>query len=448
MMNGWSYIRLIDALRKAGLPISPQDFAEALTCLERFPELSAEIILKTSLIHRPHDRLIFQTIWQILFSADFSETVGSSLPLMLENGQSTFGSGGQEIGQGSGGISRKSNNLPALLPLPAFETATKGLPDVPSDLVFEEMVKKMLSEINYYGWINAVDLALQRGELTEEQWQAFQDEGSALQDLVRQELVKGQMLTENNWQPLQRLYWKHKPLQSLTDAEKTLVQAALRQWARKLAVHPGLRWRKSSRGVLDLRQTVQGAFHGDGKVFRLRYHRRVPRVPELVVLCDVSNSVAPYAEFLLFLVGRLRTRFRKVRLFFFIDTLWDVSGQIWDEDLGELQEEIESWGRKASSGFSDYGQVFQDFTRDVLSEVSSKATLLIMGDGKNNYRPPRSEYLAQISEQVRQVYWLNPLNVEEWSERDNVISSYQPYCTKIYRCRTVEDLQKIARRLF
>ena len=383
-MNGWSLIRLVEALRKAGLIISPQDFAEALSCLEHFPKLSEELILRTTLIHRPHDRPIFQLVWQMLSSAETTETIASSLPFILENGRSTFGSGGQEIGQGSGGISKKSK-LPTLLPLPTFESATKGLPDVPSDLFFEKMVKKMLSEINYYGWISAVDLALKRGDLTEEQWQTFQDKSSALQEHVRSELVKGQILAENNWQSLKRLYWKHKPLISLTDTEKSLVQAALSQWARKLAVHPGSRWRISSRGALDLQQTVQSVFQGDGKIFRLRYHRRTPRVPELIVLCDVSNSVAPYAEFLLFLVGRLKARFRKVRLFFFIDTLWDVSSHIWDEDLGELQEEIESWGRKASSGFTDYGQVFQEFTRDILSEVSSKATLLIMGDGKNNY---------------------------------------------------------------
>jgi len=157
----------------------------------------------------------------------------------------------------------------------------------------------------------------------------------------------------------------------------------------------------------------------------------------------VSNSVAPYAEFLLFLVSRLRRRFRRVRLFFFVDVVWEVPPKFWDLDMDDWQEEITSTGNKAGSGFSDYGKVFKELT-SFLPEIPASATVLILGDGKNNFRPAQPEYLAQIRNQVRKVIWLNPLPETEWDDRDNVLPFYRHLCTKVYRCRTADDLQHIS----
>lgn len=443
-MNSWDLIRLVNALRSAGLPVSSQDFAEALESLHKFPFIDKAILLRTIFIHRPQDQPVFQMVWQTIYKPLISETRPSQTKLINNK---SCNSGGQGTGQGSGGLSLNPQN-PSLeaRPILAFNPAA-GVTDLPSDLQFEDLLKKALGDMDYYAWINSYELAYQRGDITEEQWLHKCQEAAELQQLVRGQLIAWQVEQENSWLPLRRQYWRHKPLQSLNTEEKYLVQAALKQWGRKLAVRPGWRRHPSSRGKIDFSRTVHNAFQGDGKIFHLSFHRGIPRDPELVILCDVSNSVAPYVEFLLFLVGRIRARFRRVRLFFFIDTLWDVSGRIWDEDLDELQEEIESWGRQSSSGFSDYGQVFRDFAAQVLPEISAQATMLIMGDGKNNYRPPRIEYLAQIRDQIRKVIWLNPLNMEEWSERENALSVYQPYCSRIYRCRTVDDLHLIARHL-
>jgi len=135
-------------------------------------------------------------------------------------------------------------------------------------------------------------------------------------------------------------------------------------------------------------------------------------------------------------------------VFFFIDSVWDVSEFVWDDDLGAVKQEIKSWGIKASSGFSDYGAVFRELAESSLTEVSSRATLVILGDGKNNYRAAQSEYLAQISERVRHIVWLNPLDVQEWNELDNMMKEYQRYCSKVYRCRSASDLQRVVKDIF
>jgi len=85
---------------------------------------------------------------------------------------------------------------------------------------------------------------------------------------------------------------------------------------------------------------------------------------------------------------------------------------------------------------------------NLLKEVSARATLVILGDGKNNYRSAQTEYLAQISNKVRHVFWLNPLDLQDWNESDNSMKEYQTYCSKVYRCRSASDLQRVVKDVF
>ncbi|SPF39409.1 VWA domain containing CoxE-like family protein [Candidatus Desulfosporosinus infrequens] len=452
-MDGWNFIRLVHALRQVSLSISSQDILDAQTCLFRFPGLSEKQVVKSIFIHRPQDASIFEAIWRILIEnpegriESFPED-RTKVPVIDES-QDSSGLGGQGVGRGSGGVSLTSKgsildtaNISTLVPFSRLEELTNG------GFELEEMVKKVLAELDYYTWINSYDLAYQRSELTEESWYIHQDRRSALISEIRQQLLTAQVSHENSWEPLVRQHWLYKSLSTLTDKEKELVKSSIRKWARKLAVRPGSRWKSSHRGTIDISRIVQQSVQRNGFIFNLNYHQRVPRASELVVLCDVSNSMASFVEFLIYLVTCLRARFRKIRVFFFIDSVWDVSEFVCDDDLSGVKQEIKSSGDKVSSGFSDYGAVFREMAENRLRDVSTRATLIILGDGKNNYRPTQTEYLAQISEKVRNVFWLNPLEIQEWNERDNMMNEYKNYCSKVYRCRSASDLHRIVQDVF
>ncbi|MDR3601441.1 MAG: VWA domain-containing protein [Desulfosporosinus sp.] len=452
-MDGWKFIGLVHALRQVSVSISSQDILDVQTCLARFPDLAEKQIIKSIFIHRPQDTEIFEAVWGILLEypesslQEYSED--GTINSVLEEAQDSSGTGGQGLGHGTGGVSLtvKGNILEAsqvsnLIPFARLEELTS------SGVEFEDVVKTILSEMDYYTWINAYDLADQRGELSEETWYEHQDSRAFLVREIRQRLLTVQVGNENSWEPLVRQHWLLKSLSTLTDREKELVKSSIRKWARKLAMRPGSRWKNSRRGTIDISRIVQQSVQWGGLIFHLNYRQRIPRASELVVLCDVSNSMAAFVEFLIYLVTCLRARFRKIRVFFFIDSVWDVSEFVCDDDLSGVKQEIKSWGDKVSSGFSDYGAVFRELAENRLREVSTRATLVILGDGKNNYRPPQTEYLAQISEKVRNVFWLNPLEVQEWNERDNMMKEYRNYCSKVYRCRSASDLQRIVQDVF
>ncbi|HZK83689.1 MAG TPA: VWA domain-containing protein [Desulfosporosinus sp.] len=452
-MDGWNFIKLVHALRRVSVSISSQDILNAQVCLERFPDILDKQILKSLFIHRPQDSSIFETIWRILLENRESSvqdyTGEGTVKTVLEETEDRFGIGGHGAGRGSGGVSLtvKGNILSSsqITDLVSFSRLEEM---ISNGLEFEEIVQTILVEMDYYTWINSNDLAYQRRQLSEDTWYKHQDSRSSLIQEIRQRVMTAQVTHENSWEPLARQHWLIKPLSTLTEEEKDLVKSSIQKWARKLALSPGSRWKTSRRGSIDISRIIQKSVQSDGNIFYLSYRQRIPRAPELVVLCDVSNSMAAFVEFLIYMVTCLRVRFRKIRVFFFIDSVWDVSDFVWDNDLDGVKQEIKSWGRKASSGFTDYGVVFRELAEDKLRNLSSRATVVILGDGKNNYRPAQTEYIAQISSKVRNVFWLNPLESEELNEPDNVMIEYQKYCTKVYRCRSASDLQRVVKDVF
>lgn len=452
-MDGWKLTRLVHDLRQVSIVISTQDIIEAQTCFTRFPEISEKEILKALFIHRIQDLPTFEMVWRILMEnpelLDQKPSPDHAKVPPVVGKQVSPGVGGLGEGSGSGGTSLtakgtvvEAEHISRLIPYARLEELAG------SGLDFEDQVAVILKEMDYHTWINSYDLAYRRGELSEEKWYAIQAIRSALILEIRHLAMATQVNHRNSWQPVVKQHWLYKPLSSINEREKALVKSSIKKWARKLALRPGLRWKTSRRGTIDLSRIVQQSVSCDGVLMRLSYRQRIPSAPELVVLCDVSNSMASYVEFFMYLVSCLRARFRKIHLYFFIDSIWDISDSIREAGLADVKQEIESWGYKGSSGFSDYGTVFKEFAENKLNDISLRSNLIILGDGKNNYRPAQPEYLAMISEKVKSIVWLNPLEFEEWQDRDNTMKEYQPYCSKVYRCRSASDFQRIVHNVF
>lgn len=438
-------LKLIAALRQA-LPLSTQDIIDAMNALSRFPSLPEKDVLRTLLIHRLEDVPTFNFVWDMLFA----DSESHPRPALFQN-PSEIGSapGGLGFGRGTGGISLEqgasgagSSNLKA-----QAMALLEVLAPLKNEENEEEAFKQILGNLGLYAWLNSQELAFKRGEISSDAWDDIQDEYLTLQAALRQVMQAWQIQRENSWNRLKEQHLKNISLLNLTPLEKQRVQTAIRQWGRTLAVHPGPRFRPNLRGTLDISRSLCQVARYDGFIVKPARKTRVPKVPEMIVLCDVSNSVAPYVEFLLYLVLKLRSNFRRIRLFLFIDALFEFTDLPFDPDLSELEETIHAWAHKGSSGFSDYGMVFREFADRVLPSISARSTLLVLGDGKNNYRPPQTESLSTIREKVRRVIWLNPLEPDDWLERDNALAVYREHCSQIFRCRTLDDLHQIARQL-
>src|SRR4029079_18768347 len=107
------------------------------------------------------------------------------------------------------------------------------------------------------------------------------------------------------------------------------------------------------RRPLDCRRTVRASVSTGGVPLTTHHKPKRPHRAELVVLCDVSGSVANFAQFTLMLVYALHEQFGKVRAFTFVDQVHEVTDVFRPgADLGEVMAELAArtehaaaWGR-------------------------------------------------------------------------------------------------------
>lgn len=161
--------------------------------------------------------------------------------------------------------------------------------------------------------------------------------------------------------------------------------------ARTLATRLAARRRRSRSGEIDLRKTLRKSMSTGGVPIDVVLKKPHPARPELVVLCDVSGSVAGFSHFTLMLVSALRQQFSRVRVFAFIDTTDEVTDMFGPEaDLAVAVQRItREAGVYTRDGHSDYGHAFVSFLDKYPNVLSPRSSLLVLGDGRNNYRNPR-----------------------------------------------------------
>jgi len=236
---------------------------------------------------------------------------------------------------------------------------------------------------------------------------------------------------------------REKEFYRLDQLEIQEIRKQITKMARKLASRYARRYRRAKHGKIDLRRTIKNAMINGGTPIRLKYRRRVISKPELILLCDVSGSVAVFSEFMLQLVYTIQNRFSHIRSFLFVNTVDEVTEYFTNNSIEEALEKAFAKARYAMSPFSDYGRVFRQFEKEYLPTFSPQSTLIILGDARNNYRHDERDCLQRIGEQVRKILWFNPQPQEEWNTEDSIIGIYAPYCRQVFECRNLKQLEEV-----
>jgi len=211
--------------------------------------------------------------------------------------------------------------------------------------------------------------------------------------------------------------------------------------ARRLAVRLSARRRHGREGRLDFRKTVRASL-ATGGVPVITHHRpRKVHKPELVVLCDVSGSVAGFSHFTLMLTQALREHFTGVRAFAFVDSTDEVTR--FFRPGADVADAVTRIGREADvvsfDGHSDYGNAFEVFADRWPSALGPKTSLLILGDGRTNYRRPGLPVLGDMVKRCRSAHWLNPEPRRLWGSGDSAADAYGEIIDMV-ECRNAAQL--------
>lgn len=198
----------------------------------------------------------------------------------------------------------------------------------------------------------------------------------------------------------------------LTTREHTLaIEALMRRFARQLR---RLRLRREARSRqgrrLDLAATIRRSVATGGTPLRLcwREHRRVR--PRLVLLLDVSRSMAAYGFFYLRLARALSAELADVHSFIFHTRVLEVSGALRDPDPLRAQERLQllaqGWG-----GGTRIGESLAQFDREHGARMlHSRTAVLVMSDGYDTGDPAvLAGALRRLRGRARRIVWFNPL---------------------------------------
>lgn len=211
--------------------------------------------------------------------------------------------------------------------------------------------------------------------------------------------------------------------------------------ARTLATRLAAKRRRAANGQIDMRKTLRKSMSTGGVPIEVVLKKPHPARPELVVLCDVSGSVAGFSHFTLMLVSALRQQFSRVRVFAFIDTTDEVTHMFGPEaDLAVAVQRItREAGVYTRDGHSDYGHAFVSFAQNFPNVLSPRSSLLILGDARNNYRNPETELLTRMVNASRHAHWLNPEPKHLWGSGDSAVPRYTDLIP-MHECRSAKQL--------
>nr|WP_036569496.1 VWA domain-containing protein [Nocardia sp. BMG51109] len=234
----------------------------------------------------------------------------------------------------------------------------------------------------------------------------------------------------------------------ISENELAELRRSSQRLARVLASRLAARRRRSRRGEIDLRKTLRKSMSTGGVPIKLAARKPRPGRPDLVLLCDISGSVAGFSSFTMFLVNALREQFSRVRIFAFVDRVDEVT-DLFDQvtPLDQVTRRIFAEAKVVGiEGHSDYGAALEGFAENWSDAVTSRTSLLILGDARTNYRDPALDTLRQLVEVAKHAYWLNPEAEKMWGTGDSAADRYDEII-EMHECRSARQLTTVVSRL-
>jgi len=203
---------------------------------------------------------------------------------------------------------------------------------------------------------------------------------------------------------------QHRDFEQMSQAE---IDAALKAISRLRLPVPERRTRRyqpSRNGArIDFRASLRRALRPEGLIdLRKRDPRRRP--PPLVILCDISGSMARYTRMFLHFMHAITNDRDRVYCFTFGTRLSNVSRALRNKDvdvaLQKASAQVEDW-----SGGTRIGQTLHEFNNKWSRRVLGQgAVVLLITDGLDREGATGlAEEMERLHKSCSRLIWLNPL---------------------------------------
>ncbi len=475
LLNGF-----VVELRNAGLPVSLTENLDAMEAVQHIPLEDREAFkyaLGATLIKNNAHWRAFETVFEVYFSLRGSEY------RIVEGDESSMDEMWREMqeqmrqGEGKGGAGGSMDDLTpeeiahllmqALLngdqamtramarqavqrfagmepgrPVGGTYYLYRTLRNLDLDAMLEKLMEASRQQVG--GELTTLEERLEREEF-EHRIEEFKGE---IEAEIRRRLVAdrgAEAMAKTLRKPLpEDVEFMHASRDEMQALRKSLYPLT-----RKLAARLARKRRHGRKGPLDFRNTVRHSLSYGGVPAEPKFKYPRPAKPELMVVADISGSVAAFARFTLMLVYAIQNQFSKVRSFVFIDGIDE--GTEYFKTTEDITEAIHRINTEADvvwvDGHSDYGHAFEVFWERYGKDVGPKTTVLFLGDARNNYHASQAWVIKEVAAKARHVYWLNPEPRSYWDTGDSIVSDYGVHTDGVYECRNLRQLESFVEKL-
>src|SRR5512145_1968984 len=443
-------LQLIAALRASGVRVSLAESAEAFSAVDLMGIQHREhfrLSLRTTLIKDVRDLPVFDKLFPLFFG-------NGEPPMMGGNPQDDMTP--EEAQQLAEALRQYAQNLRQRMErLMNGEQLSKeelealgkmvGLNQA-DDLRYQEwMAQRMMRALAFpevrearrelMEQLQQMGMSKERVEQIRDQ---IQQNMQGLEDQIRQfagERIAEKLSEQPTGESMDNLM--NRPFQSLAEDEKKTLQREVKRLAAALRTRIALRQKRAKSGQLDPKTTIRANLKYHGVPMEIKYRDRT-RKPKLVVICDVSTSMRFCSELMLSFLFALQGQVRKTHAFAFIDHLESISEDFSGTDADEAIQSV-LWRMPSGHYNTDLGWALNDFNSEYMDTLNSGTTLIIVGDGRNNYNDPRLDIFSTMARRATRTIWLNPEPPHLW-HGDSDMPKYAPLCTNVLKVSNLREL--------
>lgn len=466
----------IQELRRAGLPVSLTENLDAMEAVRHVPLEDREAFkyaLGATLVKNHAHWRAFETVFEVYFSLRGAEyRIDPDKPDAdgLDALETAAGDGHR---RGGGAMDRMTpEELAAML----FSALMRGDEALMRALARQAVSRyagmepgrpvggtyylfRTLRNLDLDGMLERLMEAAREqagGELTPLAERLERDEFRARIDALRKEIeaeIRRRLVADRGAEAMAKTLRKPLPedidFMHATRDEMMALRRAIAPLARRLAVRLARKRRHGRRGPLDFRSTMRHSLSYGGVPAEPKFRNPRPKKPEIMVIADISGSVAAFARFTLMFVHAISSQFSRVRSWVFVDGIDEVTR--FFEQADDVGEAVHRVNTEADviwvDGHSDYGHALETFYARWGKEVTPKTSILLLGDARNNYHAAQAWVVKELRKKARHVYWLNPEPRSYWDTGDSIVSEYGIHCDGVYECRNLRQLERFVEQI-
>ncbi len=465
-------LEFANLLRKSGIRVSVAEAIDAFSALDELSLDEREIFrdaLRASMVKRSEDISTYDQLFDLFWSGfhdNLRDAFGEATRALegkfdleqllkaLQEGMGNLPPGELDLSELARAL--LTQDLSALEKMIREAAEQAGVARIENLLQIGFFSRRVMERMNAEGAAQELrDLAarLQAAGMSEGEAQALEELIERLMEALRKAVrnLTERELQKQNFDYMEKFRREtliEKSFYHLTEEEVRQMREVVNRLAQRIKNVLSIRRRRLQKGKLDLHQTLRRNMARGGVPFELSFKQRKKDRPKLVILCDVSSSVANVSRFMLQFVYSLQECFTKIRSFVFVAELGEVTQVFRDNDISDAIDKALDGGDVINVYTrSNFGYAFHHFWQNFLSAIDKRTTVLVLGDARNNYNDPRAWCLRDVHHKAKNLVWLNPESPGAWGFGDSVMDKYLPYCDIAEECRNLRQLSKVVDRL-